>query len=82
MTLDELTAKWNKEIKQKELEASQDYQMKVLEAAGYEFFPGEIVKRDGRMIQQGLPLWKSVQVCYQSYLTSSAISSRNFANDS
>ena len=69
MTLQELTAKWDAEIAQKELESSQDYQMQVLEKAGYEFFPGEIVKRNGRLVQQGLPLWLAVKVCYQVYST-------------
>ena len=68
MRFDELVAKLDAEEAQKELEASQDYQMKVLDAAGYEFFPGEIVKRDGRIVQRGLPLWKSVQLCYQNYM--------------
>lgn len=69
MTIKELSEKWNKELEQKELENSQDYQMKVLEQAGYEFFPGEIVKLNGQLIQKGLPLWKAVQVCYQNYMT-------------
>ena len=69
MTLQELAAKWDAEIAQKEFEASQDYQMKVLEGAGYEFFPGEIVKRNGSLVQQGLPLWLAVRVCYQNYTT-------------
>ena len=69
MTLAELAVKWDTELAQRELESTQEYQMKILDLAGYEFFPGEIVKRHGRQIFQGLPLWLAVRVCYQNYMT-------------
>lgn len=67
MTLEELKAKWDSEIAERAQENDQYYQMRVLEQAGYEFLPGEIVKRNGVLVQRGLPLWKSVQVCYANY---------------